>query len=197
MADLQRRLDYRSFTYVSRIDEDVIQVVFRENQYTGLSVDEGRDFYEKLQSAGYKQVVFKGSGVYLNREQRESVLGVVFGTLGGVLVVFALIFYVNGGGKFRIWTQLNLLRHRTSVFNTPFFARFDNTDENVIIGGSLRGSVASLAKSFDNPLYGKDNTPSTSPTTSSGVQHENPLYEVALKDDEVVDNNTDILEAEE
>lgn len=60
---------------------------------------------------------------------------------------------------------------RGSVFNVPFFARFDNTDENLIIDGqSETGSILDIAKSFDNPLYGQ-----TTPSTSS--QHENPLFE--------------------
>ncbi|KAJ8911324.1 hypothetical protein NQ315_017020 [Exocentrus adspersus] len=185
---------YSSHTHVSKVlngTRALIQIVFTEKEFSGTSLDEAKAFDSMLlsdYSFGVSRTVLTSSGpLFIQGEATRTALSMVFGSLCGVLLVFALIFFINSSS----FKRLNLNRYSfTSRPLVGFLAKYENTENEGLIfeRASMGGSVISLEKSFDNPMFGEASTASTSYDTFTNVPEgkaavseislENPMYDI-------------------
>lgn len=144
---------YKVDTFASKIlnnTNEVIQIVFTEKQFTGASLNDARTFYEILKQQQIIQLEFYSSGeFYEDGIISKMFLSMVFGTLVGVFLLFLFLY---------VFYETDTIKQ--GKFNY-IWAKYDTRDESGLIFGenvSLTGSVASLEKSFDNPMYGQAST---------------------------------------
>nr|XP_023027974.1 protein amnionless [Leptinotarsa decemlineata] len=215
IAEIEKILQiYDSDTYVSKVKgsagKEVIQIIFSEKEFTGDSLDEANSFHQQISndpSFHLKQPHLYASGTYYEEgAMTKNTVGVVFGTLLGVCLVFVAVFLVyspdgraenlrNRIVKLRYFPRLNFGPRRMSNFTSRFFARYDSVGDDaglIFEGRSMAGSVVSLEKAFENPLYGKEKeviTPSTS-TTSDDI---NLSSDKGSRSDGDTDNNLFVI----
>ncbi|KAJ8932102.1 hypothetical protein NQ314_014954 [Rhamnusium bicolor] len=208
LANIRKSLKhYSSDTYASKVldgSREIIQIIFSEKQFSGTSLDEAKDYYSRLladTSLGVEDVEIYSSGPYfVEGKVTSNSLSLVFGTLCGVVIVFAIIFLVYSP-QFATLNLRNRFAYNSrplSSFRSNLFARYDNSENTGLIleHQSMAGSVLSLDKSFDNPMYGRS-TPSTASTsydtigtleeknTKSEISLNNPMYDINNLDETV------------
>ncbi|EFA05060.1 protein amnionless [Tribolium castaneum] len=172
LKQLREKLrEFEVNTWASRVKNylgnQVIQIVFTEREFTGESHKEAEVLYEFLKIRDTKKLQILKSGEFYIEGGGSPTWSIVLGSLLTVVGFFALLLYLQSDNN-AVMVVINRYHKRGSIFSVPFFARFDNTDENLIIDGqSETGSILDIAKSFDNPMYGQ----------STSTQHENPVYE--------------------
>lgn len=167
-------------TYIGRVEskngKQYFQIVMTDSgEYTGDSNAIAEDFFKKyiegkIEDGIKSATFFKSENPYHPESQLNNGTWIVFGTLLGCLFIFSTIFILNTNKAQEYKPLINFrnLKQRTkSTARTmrehiqPFrFARFENKEDG---GLSLAGSIVSLDKNFENPMYGA--TASGSKTT--------------------------------
>ncbi|XP_030751174.1 protein amnionless-like isoform X2 [Sitophilus oryzae] len=176
--------NYQSDTHVSKVlsndDEKIIQIVFAEKKFTGNSLIEAQDFYDSLLEEtslhkGEIELVLSGGSLYELDSQLSNLFSIFFGTMLGAVLVFGILCFVSSQ-RFR---NLNLGNRFSIVTARPAFmsARYRNIEDDTrynFDGQSVIGSVVSLSRSFDNPLY--EDFPSTRSTSNETIATKIDLF---------------------
>ncbi|XP_060533792.1 protein amnionless-like [Cylas formicarius] len=184
LSAIKERLKrYTSDTYASKVaksDREYIQVVFTEKTYSGNSLDEISDFYNDLLRDGSSLVenvqMFVSSPYFEQGEGYRNTISMIFGTFFGAALVFGVLFLVYSPKFSNVNWSNRLINSRP--LSSYMFARYDNLEDraNIYEAPSVAGSVLSLDKSFENPVYGI--TPSTSTTSNETNTQKNDQKEI-------------------
>lgn len=109
-------------THVSKVinhGQVYIQAVFAEKSFTGSSLLSAKQFYDKLSESNYgvERIELKLSGSYYVKGQAGSTVNLVFGTLGGVLLLFGAIiaFYHTGLAENDIFKRFVTKSHQLMI----------------------------------------------------------------------------------
>ncbi|XP_044764271.1 protein amnionless-like [Coccinella septempunctata] len=184
------------YTHVSKIDDDVIQLVFAEKEYSGDSAVYAEDFYEKLQEKSEEFKItdlgnLKKSGS--RTTGNASLFTVLLSSLLFVCGIFGLVFCLYGD---RRWlTNLRFRTPTTFPLTSTYRARFSSReDESGLIFDtqSIAGSVLNLRQSFDNPMFGdasavKENTDEQKIDTveEKPAEKNDPLFDLKKLNEEL------------
>ncbi|CAG9820606.1 unnamed protein product, partial [Phaedon cochleariae] len=186
LAEMERTLkQFTSDTYISKVRNDsgneFVQIIFAEKEFTGNSLDEAKQLYEQIKlDHSSSHVTLYASGPYNNSEENvNNAVSVVFGTLCGVGLVFVILFvmYSPNDTAIILRNRLNIGSSHLPSFKTAYFTRHSSVAEDaglIFEGQSMASSLLSLDKSFDNPMFGKDEK--STPSTSS------PRYDMGNRD---------------
>ncbi|KAG5877808.1 hypothetical protein JTB14_013737 [Gonioctena quinquepunctata] len=213
IAEMEKILQtFNSDTYVSRVKnstgQELIQIIFTEKEFTGDSLDEAQSLHQQIStdpSLRLKRAVLQSSGAYYREGGAgKGAAGIIFGTLFGVLLVFVAVYlvYSPDGPAATLRNRLNIGSRPIPSFTTRFFTRYNSVGENaglIFEGRSMAGSVVSLDKAFENPLYGKEEGTTSSTSTTSNVTNvssesketrseseiENKMFSIGMKNEEV------------
>ncbi|KAK9717418.1 Amnionless [Popillia japonica] len=199
---------------VMNVEPKTYQITMTDKgEFKGDSILPAQKFYAEvktdLKSWGIINMKADFSGFPINTGKNfKHAMGIMLGTFSFAILVFALLymFYIGPLEKYNFTQRIPAIRitrpKRKTTRLKPFnFAKFENKDDGVT---SIYGSVVSLEKAFDNPMYGypvpsTSSGPATEPiekaeeieeadnTIVSGSEFSNPLY----KEDKTVEQVTE------
>ncbi|XP_045469702.1 protein amnionless-like [Harmonia axyridis] len=195
------------YTHVSKVDDDVIQVVFAEKGYSGDSVLYADKFYEKLQEKHEDFKIMELKSLKKSGSQttgNASVVSELILSLLFVLGLFGLIFCVYGD---RRWlTNFRFRNPSTFPLTSTYRARFSSRDDEsglIFDTQSIAGSVLNLRQSFDNPMFSEDKTDDQKKTDTceasnseeKPIEKNDPLFNLKRLNEELKDEiGSDIMQ---
>lgn len=173
---------YTSDTYVSKVKnengDEVIQIVFTEKQFTGSSIEEAERMRQALKDD--KTIQLEKSefltSSYPNQKGKtaSNAVSIIFGSLLGACVIFALVLYLFGENeKTKRFRERFGLGSRPLTYKSVFFSRNSSISEGLIVEGhSVSGSVPNLPKTFENPTFSEFKKKSSSTSSSNASSAE-------------------------
>ncbi|KRT85770.1 hypothetical protein AMK59_1260 [Oryctes borbonicus] len=179
--------------YYSFIKTDSGSLVYQvtmtdKGEFTGDSTFLARRIYDNLKadlsSWNIRSLNASFSGLVLNPGKAfRNAVGILVGTLFAVIFLFGLMFaFYEGPLK-----DVNIIQRLPSISITkpskrarkPFvFAKFENRDDGVT---SICGSIVSLDKTFDNPMYGHQMASTSSGSVMEPVEEGEEMKEGCSK----------------
>ncbi|XP_019769146.2 protein amnionless isoform X2 [Dendroctonus ponderosae] len=173
--------DYKSFTHASKVPGSRhVQVVFAEVNFTAVSLDEARDFYNLLQAdnsyySGDIQLLLSGPPLSDSYKIVKNAISMTLGSLLVAILVFGLLLLVFSPVFGNVDIRTRLLGSRPLA---TYVLRYDNIHDRgctIDTVPSRSSSLVNLNHSFENPVYDQSTSRSTSNETLASVkQLENP-----------------------
>uniref|UniRef100_A0AAR5Q7D7 Protein amnionless n=1 Tax=Dendroctonus ponderosae TaxID=77166 RepID=A0AAR5Q7D7_DENPD len=168
--------DYKSFTHASKVPGSRhVQVVFAEVNFTAVSLDEARDFYNLLQAdnsyySGDIQLLLSGPPLSDGYKIVKNAISMTLGSLLVAIVVFGLLLLVFSPVFGNVDIRTRLLGSRPL---STYVLRYDNIHDRgctIDTVPSVSSSLVNLNHSFENPVYDQSTSRSTSNETLASVK---------------------------
>ncbi|XP_076269525.1 amnion associated transmembrane protein [Rhynchophorus ferrugineus] len=147
---------YKSDTFVSKTEENrevIIQIIMSEENFQGQSLADGKMFYDILTNdpsffVDQVEISMSGGPTAMLTAEISNSLSIVFGSLLVALTLIGLLFLIST----KKFDKFNF--RITNVPTRPafMFARYEHMPDRGD-GDSIAGSIISLNRSFDNPMY--------------------------------------------
>ncbi|GJQ79929.1 hypothetical protein Trydic_g18373 [Trypoxylus dichotomus] len=176
---------YYSLINISSSGSLIYQVTMTDKgEFTGDSTFLAKEIYNEaiadLQSWNIHSLNASFPGLLLNpKKVFQNAMGILLGTLFAVVLLFSLMFLLYEGPL----RHVNIIERLSAIHITkpstrarkPFvFAKFENRDDGVT---SICGSIVSLDKAFDNPMYGHQMASTSSGSVMEPVEEGQEMKE--------------------